>query len=56
MKHRKAKIGEDLLRRLGKRNRRPPKGKGGSEAVTLEPNRPKLGEGGAAAELEFDEP
>jgi len=36
--------------------RRPPtkrKG-GGSEPVTVEPNRPKLGEGGAAAALEFD--
>ena len=37
--------------------RRPPKRKprGGSEAVTVEPNRPKLGEGGAAAALEFDQ-
>ena len=36
--------------------RRPPKRKGGgSEAVTVEPNRPKLNEGGAAAALEFDE-
>ena len=35
--------------------RRPPKDKGGSEAVAVEPNRPRLGEGGAAAELEFDE-
>ena len=38
--------------------RKPPpkrRGKGGgSEPVTVEPNRPKLGEGGAAAELEFD--
>ena len=35
--------------------RRPPKGKGGgSEPVTVEPNRPKLGEGGAAAALEYD--
>ena len=39
------------------KRRRPPKRKprGGSEAVTVEPNRPKLGEGGAAAALEFDE-
>jgi hypothetical protein len=37
------------------RKRRPPKDKGGSETVAVEPNRPKLGEGGAAAELEFDE-
>ena len=44
---------DDLLRKSG---RRPPKGKGGgSEAVTVEPNRPKLNEGGAAAALEFDE-
>ena len=56
MSRRKVTIGEELLRRLGKRNRRPPKDKGGSEAVTVEPNRPKLGEGGAAAALEFDEP
>ena len=36
--------------------RRPPKGKsGGSEPVTVEPNRPKLGEGGAAVALEFDD-
>jgi len=38
-----------------KRRRRPPGKKGGSEAVTVEPDRPKLGEGGAAAPLEFDE-
>ena len=35
-----------------KPRRKPPKG--GSEPVTVEPNRPKQGEGGAAAELEFD--
>ncbi len=38
---------------IKKRRRKPPKG--GSESVTVEPNRPKLGEGGAAAALEFDE-
>ena len=39
------------------KRRRPPKRKpgGGSEAVTVEPDRPKLNEGGAAAALEFDE-
>jgi hypothetical protein len=37
------------------RRRPPPRRKGGgSEPVTVEPNRPKLGEGGAAAALEFD--
>ena len=36
-----------------KKRRKPPKG--GSEPVTVEPNRPKLGEGGAAAALEFDD-
>jgi hypothetical protein len=37
------------------RRRPPPKRKGGgSEPVTVEPNRPKLGEGGAAAVLEYD--
>jgi hypothetical protein len=37
------------------RRRPPPKPKGGgSEPVTVEPNRPKLGEGGAAVALEFD--
>ena len=50
---------EDLRKFLklhsSSRRRPPPKGKGGgSEAVTVEPNRPKLGEGGAAAALEFD--
>jgi hypothetical protein len=47
----------DFLKSVSQRNRRPPpkrKG-GGSEPVTVEPNRPKLGEGGAAAALEFDE-
>ena len=38
-----------------KPRRKPPRKRGGSEAVTVEPNRPKLGEGGAAAALEFDE-
>jgi hypothetical protein len=39
------------------RRRPPPKGRkgGGSEPVAVEPNRPKLGEGGAAAALEYDE-
>ena len=51
---------EDMMRKFvnlhsSSRRRPPPKGKGGgSEAVTVEPNRPKLGEGGAAAALEFD--
>jgi hypothetical protein len=46
----------DLLKSLSQRNRRPPpKRKGGSEPVTVEPNRPKLGEGGAAAALEYDD-
>ena len=50
---------DDLLRILTAtdraKRRRPPKRKGGgSEAVTVEPNRPKLNEGGAAAALEFD--
>ncbi|MBV9881878.1 MAG: hypothetical protein JO276_02615 [Sphingomonadaceae bacterium] len=37
------------------RRRPPPRGKrGGSEPVSVEPNRPKHGEGGAAAALEFD--
>jgi hypothetical protein len=43
------------LARSQSRRRPPPKNKGGSEPVTVEPNRPKLGEGGAAAALEFDE-
>ena len=37
---------------IKKPRRKPPKG--GSEAVTVEPDRPKHGEGGAAAALEFD--
>jgi hypothetical protein len=49
----------DFLRSVSQSSRRrqpPPKRKGGgSEPVTVEPNRPKLGEGGAAAALEFDE-
>jgi hypothetical protein len=45
----------DFMKSLSQRDRRPPpKRKGGSEPVTVEPNRPKLGEGGAAAALEFD--
>jgi hypothetical protein len=43
-----------VTKRGGKRPQPPKKG-GGSEAVTVEPDRPKLGEGGAAAALEFDE-
>ena len=40
----------------GPRRRPPPKRKGGgSKPVMAEPNRPRLGEGGAAAALEFDE-
>jgi hypothetical protein len=51
---------EALRKSLGANLRRrppPPKGRkgGGSEPVSVEPNRPKLGEGGAAAALEFDE-
>ena len=46
----------DFLKSVSQRNRRPPpRRKGGSEPVTVEPNRPKLGEGGAAAALEFDD-
>ena len=44
------------LRESLRKRRRPPKKGGGSEAVTVEPNRPKLGEACAAAALEFDEP
>ena len=44
-------ITEDLP--VTKPRRKPPKG--GSEPVTVEPDRPKLNEGGAAAELEFDD-
>jgi hypothetical protein len=39
---------------LPKPPRKPPR-RGGSEPVMAEPGRPKLGEGGAAAELEFDD-
>ena len=36
--------------------RKPPRRKGGgSEAVLVEPDRPKLGSGGAEAPLEFDD-
>ena len=46
----------DFLKSVSQRKRRPPpRRKGGSEPVTVEPNRPKLGEGGAAAALEFDD-
>jgi len=47
---------EDLLRFSSRsiRGKRKPKVKGGSEAVPVEPNNPKLNEGGAAAALEFD--
>ncbi len=47
----------DEILRNARPKRRPPRkpgDKGGSEAVSVEPNRPKLGEGGAAAALEFD--
>ncbi len=37
------------------RRRRRRRKDGGSEPVSVEPNRPKLGEGGAAAPLEFDD-
>jgi hypothetical protein len=47
---------KDKIDQMLRRHRRPPNRKGGgSEPVTVEPNRPKLGEGGAAAELEFDD-
>ena len=37
-------------------SRKPPRKKGGgSEAVLVEPDRPKLGSGGAEAPLEFDD-
>jgi len=51
---------EDMMRKFvnlhsSNRRRPPPRGKrGGSEPVSVEPNRPKHGEGGAAAALEFD--
>jgi hypothetical protein len=41
------------FRKSASRRRRPDRG--GSEPVTVEPNRPKLGEGGATAALEFGE-
>ena len=44
-----------LVRKGGPRSRRRPPGRGGSEPVTVEPDRPKLGEGGAAAALEYDD-
>jgi hypothetical protein len=45
-------LAEDLPIR---KRRRPKPPRGGSEPVTVEPDRPKLGEGGAAAALEFDD-
>jgi hypothetical protein len=50
---------EKMLRRLlrgGPGRRRPTGKRGGSEAVAVEPDHPRRGEGGAAAALEFDEP
>jgi hypothetical protein len=47
-------LGRTLRKSSSNRKRRPPK-RGGSEAVTVEPDRPNLGEGGAAAALEFDD-
>lgn len=48
-------LAEREARRLRGLRRR--KGKdGGSEPVSVEPDRPKLGEGGAAAPLEHDAP
>jgi hypothetical protein len=46
----------DFLKSVAQgKHRPPPKRKGrGSEPVSVEPNRPKSGEGGAAAALEFD--
>ena len=46
---------DKLMRESLRRRRPPPKSQGGSEPVTVEPNRPKLGEGGAAAALEYDD-
>ena len=38
------------------KRRKPPRNKGGgSETVLVEPDRPKLGSGGAEAPLEFDD-
>jgi hypothetical protein len=49
--------GSDILRWIRDARRRPrrPRKGGGSETVTVEPDRPKLNEGGAAAALEFDD-
>ena len=41
----------DFIRMQQRRRRKG----GGSEPVTVEPDRPKRGEGGAAAPLEFDD-
>lgn len=45
----------DFLKSVAQPKRKRPPDRGGSEPVTVEPNRPKLGEGGAAAALEFDD-
>ena len=45
----------EFLKAFAQSRRRRPPPRGGSEPVTVEPNRPKLGEGGAAAALEFDD-
>lgn len=44
----------NFLKSVSQSNRRRRPDRGGSEPVTVEPNRPKLGEGGAAATLEYD--
>jgi len=41
----------DFIRMQQRRRRKG----GGSELVTVEPDRPKLGQGGAEAPLEFDD-
>jgi hypothetical protein len=48
-------LGPRLRDALSRRNKRKPKDKGGSETVPVEPDRPRLGEGGAEAPLEFDD-
>ena len=50
-------LGPRLRAELDRRRRRkPPRNKGdGSETVLVEPDRPKLGSGGAEAPLEFDD-
>lgn len=54
MKRSRPQFPKDPLRSLRSRLWRRPPNKGGSEPVTVEPDRPKLNEGGAAAALEFD--